>query len=314
MDSDSQPHRFPTQIQEKQRFKSGFVAIVGAPNVGKSTLLNQLLGQKVAIVTPKPQTTRKQVRGILSGENYQIVFVDTPGIHESKRLLNKVLVKWATSALEDVDIVILVVDVTRRQRGHELVILDLLKRVGKPVIIVLNKIDRVAKETLLPIIDHFKGIYSFEAIVPVSAKYNDGVDIVLDEILRLLDEGPKYYDGDMITDQMNEEFVAELIREKIFLLAEEEIPYSTAVQVERMEEVPAKNLARIFATVYVERPSQKKIIIGKGGRFIKKVGQLVREELERFFGKKIYIDIWVKVLKDWSRDEKSLKRLGLSFD
>ena len=208
-------------------FKSGFVAIIGAPNVGKSTLLNQLLGEKVAIVTPKPQTTRKQIRGILSGENYQIVFMDTPGIHDSRHLLNKMLVKWATSALEDVDIVVLVVDCTKRNRANELGILDLLRQVGKPVICALNKIDRVAKETLLPIIESLKDSYPFEAIIPVSAKYYDGVDRILNEILRLLPEGPMYYDPDVKTDQLDDELVSELIREKISLLAEEEVPYST---------------------------------------------------------------------------------------
>ncbi|OCC15387.1 GTP-binding protein Era [Dissulfuribacter thermophilus] len=309
---DSDPHR--SQPQENGIFKSGFVAIVGAPNVGKSTLLNQLLGEKVAIVTPKPQTTRKQIRGILSGENYQIVFVDTPGIHESKRLLNKMLVKWAISALEDVDVVLFVVDVTRRRVCDELGILDLLRQVGRPVILVLNKIDRVAKESLLPIIDSLKDAYPFEAIIPISAKYSDGVDIVLDEILRLLPEGPRFYEEDVKTDQMNEELISELIREKIFLMAEEEVPYSTAVEVDRIEHDPERSRIKIFATIYVERPSQKRIIIGKDGRFIKKVGQMVREELERVFGKRVYLDLWVKVLKDWSKNEKSLKRLGLSFN
>ena len=299
---------------QRSLFKSGFVAIIGAPNVGKSTLLNQLLGEKVAIVTPKPQTTRKQVRGILSGENYQIVFVDTPGIHDSRRLLNKVLVQWATAALEDVDIILLVVDVTRRSRANEFAILDLLKEVGKPVICVLNKIDRVAKESLLPIIDSLKDAYPFEGIIPVSAKYNDGIDRVLDEILRLLPEGPMYYDPEVKTDQMTEELISELIREKIFILAEEEVPYSTAVEVDRIEKDEAGGGLRIFATIYVERPSQKGIIIGKQGRFIKKVGRLVREELEKAFGKKVYLDLWVKILKDWSRDAKSLKRLGLSMN
>lgn len=303
---DSDPHR--------SLFKSGFVAIIGAPNVGKSTLLNQLLGEKVAIVTPKPQTTRKQIRGILSGENFQIVFLDTPGIHDSKQLLNKMLVKWATSALEDVDLILFVVDVTKRNKADELGILDLLKRVRKPVICVINKIDRVAKESLLPIIDSLKEAYPFEAIVPISAKYNDGIDRVLDEILRLLPEGPRFYEEDIKTDQMNEELISELIREKIFLLAEEEVPYSTAVEVERMEFDPKGDVVKIFATIYVERPSQKGIIIGKKGRFIKKVGQLAREELERVFGKKVYLDLWVKVLKDWSKDAKCLKRLGLSFN
>ncbi len=306
MDTDPHP---PSQ---NYPFKSGFVAIVGAPNVGKSTLLNQLLGEKVAITTPKPQTTRRQIRGILTGDNYQIVFVDTPGIHESKRLLNKMLVKWATQALYGVDVVLLLVDVTRRERSQELGIIDLLREVGRPVILVLNKVDKVAKENLLPIIEEFRHAFPFEAIIPVSAKYGDGADRVLDEILRLLSDGPQYYDGTTITDQSREEIAAELIREKVFLLAKQEIPYSTAVDVEEIKEVPDKDLIKIRATIFVERSSQKGILIGKGGSFLKKIGRMAREELEHLWDKKVYLELWVKVLKDWSKDEKALRRLGLS--
>ncbi len=306
MDTDSH------QSGKQTGFRSGFVAIVGAPNVGKSTLLNQLLGEKVAITTPKPQTTRRQVKGILTGDKFQIVFVDTPGIHESERPLNKILVHWATKALADVDTVVFVVDVTRRRRGQEFAILDLLRKVGQPVVLVLNKIDRVAKETLLPIIDELKDAYPFEAIVPISAKYESGAYYVLDEILRLLSEGPQFFNGAVITDQSREDLVAEFIREKIFLLAEQEIPYSTAVRVENIEDNQEQQITKISATVFVEKPSQKGIIIGKDGRFIKKIGILAREELESLWGKKVYMDIRVKVLKDWSRDESALRRLGIT--
>jgi GTP-binding protein Era len=306
MDTDSH------QSGKQTGFRSGFVAIVGAPNVGKSTLLNQLLGEKVAITTPKPQTTRRQVKGILTGDKFQIVFVDTPGIHESERPLNKILVHWATKALADVDTVVFVVDVTRRRRGQEFAILDLLRKVGQPVVLVLNKIDRVAKETLLPIIDELKDAYPFEAIVPISAKYESGAYYVLDEILRLLSEGPQFFNGAVITDQSRDDLVAEFIREKIFLLAEQEIPYSTAVHVENIEDNQEQQITKISATVFVERPSQKGIIIGKDGRFIKKIGILAREELESLWGKKVYMDLRVKVLKDWSRDESALRRLGIT--
>jgi GTPase len=306
MDTDSH------QSGKQTGFRSGFVAIVGAPNVGKSTLLNQLLGEKVAITTPKPQTTRHQVKGILTGDKFQIVFVDTPGIHESKRPLNKILVQRATKALGDVDAVVFVIDVTRRRRDLEFVILDLLRKVGQPVVLVLNKIDRVAKETLLPIIDELKDVYPFEAIVPISAKYESGAHYVLDEILRLLSEGPQFYNGTVITDQSRDELVAEFIREKIFLLAEQEIPYSTAVRVENIEDNQEQKFTKISSTIFVERPSQKGIIIGKDGRFIKKIGILVREELESLWGKKVYMDLRVKVLKDWSKDERALRRLGIT--
>ena len=306
MDTDSH------QSGKQTGFRSGFVAIVGAPNVGKSTLLNQLLGAKVAITTPKPQTTRRQVKGILTGDKFQIVFVDTPGIHESKKPLNKILVRWAIQALADVDAVVFVVDVIRRRRGQEFAILDLLRKVGQPVVLVLNKIDRVAKETLLPMIDELKDAYPFEAIVPISAKYESGAYYVLDEILRLLSEGPQYFNGAIITDQSRDDLVAEFIREKIFLLAEQEIPYSTAVNVEEIEDDQEQQITKISATIFVEKQSQKGIIIGKDGRFIKKIGILAREELESLWGKKVYMDLRVRVLKDWSRDDRALRRLGLT--
>ena len=306
MDTDSH------QSGKQTGFRSGFVAIVGAPNVGKSTLLNQLLGEKVAITTPKPQTTRRQVKGILTGDKFQIVFVDTPGIHESKKPLNKILVRWATQALADVDAVVFVVDATRRHRGQEFVILDLLRKVGQPIVLVLNKIDKVAKETLLPMIDELKDAYPFEAIVPISAKYESGAYYVLDEILRLLSEGPQFFNGAVITDQSRDDLVAEFIREKIFLLAEQEIPYSTAVNVEEIEDDQEQQITKISATIFVEKPSQKGIIIGKDGRFIKKIGILAREELESLWGKKVYMDLRVRVLKDWSRDDRALRRLGLT--
>ncbi len=299
--------------KERAPFKSGFVAIVGAPNVGKSTLLNSLLGEKVAITTPKPQTTRTQIRGILTGENFQIVFIDTPGVHESPRLLNRVLVEQAEKALEDVDVILFLVDVTKRSRKNEFAVLDLIKRVKRPVILVLNKIDKVAKENLLPMIEELQQMYPFEAIIPVSAKYGDGVDLLLNEILKHIHEGPQYYDSETITDQRPEHMIEELIREKIFLLAEQEIPYSTTVQVEEMKDDPQKGTMLIRAVIYVERPSQKAIIIGKKGKFIKKVGTLARMELERIFGRKIFLDLWVKVLKNWSKDEKALRRLGLTY-
>lgn len=306
MDTDShQPAR-------QTVLRSGFVAIIGTPNVGKSTLLNQLLGEKIAITTPKPQTTRRQIKGILTGDNYQIVFVDTPGIHDSGRLLNRVLVKWATNALEDVDVVLLLVDVTRRRPAKEFAILDLLRRVGRPVVLVLNKIDKVAKETLLPMIDELKDAYPFEAIIPISASDGNGVEIVLDEILRLLSEGPQYYDGAFITDQTREYLVSELIREKIFLLAEQEVPYSTAVDVESVVVDEPSGVILVHASIFVEKTSQKGILIGKGGRFLKKISRLARHELERMWAGKVRLDIQVKVLKDWSRDEKALRRLGLT--
>ncbi len=296
--------------EKGQGFKSGFVGIIGAPNVGKSTLLNAILGEKVAITTPKPQTTRTQIRGILTGENFQIVFVDTPGIHLPRKLLNKKLVEIAEKAVEDVDVLLFLVDVTNRNRKEEFAVIELIKRLKKPVVLLLNKIDKVAKENILPMIEEMSKMYPFEAIIPVSAKYKDGIDRVLEELLKLLPEGPQYYDGTTITDQSKEHIVEELVREKVFLLAKQEIPYSTAVKVEEMNE--DEDIVRIRAVIYVERPSQKGIIIGKNGKFIKKIGTYARMDLERLWGKKVFLDLWVKVLKDWSKDEKQLRRLGLS--
>ena len=295
---------------KKIGFRSGFVGIVGAPNVGKSTLLNSILGEKIAITTPKPQTTRGQIRGILTGDNFQVVFVDTPGIHHSKRLLNKRLVQAAEQAVKDVDLLLFLVDVTSRDQKEEFAALELIKRLKKPVILVLNKIDKVAKENLLPLMDGMSRMYPFEGIIPVSAKYGDGVNLLLDMILKHLEEGPQYYDATITTDQSVEKIIEELIREKVFLMAEQEIPYSTVVKVEDIQEDRDKMVVR--AIIYVERPSQKGIIIGRQGRFIKKVGTMARMELERMMGKKVFLDIWVKVLKDWSKNEKMLKRLGLT--
>ncbi len=309
MDIDSDPGG------DKKIFKSGFIAIVGAPNAGKSTLLNSILGEKVAITTPKPQTTRHQIKGILTGENFQAVFIDTPGIHSSKGLLNRVIVKAATQALDGIDLILFVVDVTRRNKSAEFRVFDLLEKVKKPVILVLNKIDLISRENLLPMMAELQEIYPFEAIVPISAKYSDGIDVLLDEILARLPEGPQYYDATMITDQPEDMMISELIREKIFLLAEKEIPYSTTVKVDSIKEPDGRFPLTIHATIYVERPSQKRIIVGKNGKFIKKAGVMARRELETLLGQKVYLDLWVKVRKNWSRDERALQELGITgFD
>jgi len=292
--------------------KSGFVGIIGLPNVGKSTLLNQLLGTKVSIVSPKPQTTRFNIRGVLTKDNYQVVFVDTPGIHDAKDLFNQIMVKEALNTLEEVDIILWVMDVTRRIPEEER-ILDLIKKAGKPAILALNKIDLIKKQELLPIIDYFSKLHDFHAIVPVSALKNDGLDRLLDEIIKILPEGPFYYEPDRVTDLPLSLLIAEIIREKIFMLTYQEIPYSTAVKVEEIREEPDKNLLYIQATIFIERDSQKGIIIGKGGRMLKKIGTLAREELEFLLGKKIYLDLWVKALKDWRERESHIRRLAIPF-
>ena len=292
--------------------RSGFVGIIGLPNVGKSTLLNQLLGTKVSIVSPKPQTTRFNIRGVLTKDNYQVIFVDTPGIHDAKDLFNQMMVKEALNTLEEVDIILWVMDVTHRIPEEER-ILDLIKKAGKPAILALNKIDLIKKQELLPIIDYFSKLHDFHAIVPVSALKNDGLDRLLDEIIKILPEGPFYYEPDRVTDLPLSLLIAEIIREKVFMLTYQEIPYSTAVKVEEIREEPEKNLLYIQATIFIERDSQKGIIIGKGGRMLKKIGTLAREELEFLLGKKIYLDLWVKALKDWRERESHIRRLAIPF-
>mgnify|MGYP000315347224 FL=1 len=292
--------------------KSGFVAIIGLPNVGKSTLLNQLLGTKVSIVSPKPQTTRFNIKGVLTRNDFQIIFVDTPGIHDAKSLFNQLMVKEALNALQEVDIILWVMDVTHRIPEEEK-ILDLIKKANKPAILVLNKIDLIKKQELLPIIDYFSKLHDFHAIIPISALKNDGLDRVLNELIKLLPEGPFYYESHQVTDLPLNLLIAEIIREKIFLLTYQEIPYSTAVKVEEIKEEPEKNLLYIQATIFIERDSQKGIIIGKGGRMLKKIGTLAREELEFLLGKKIYLDLWVKALKDWRERETYIRRIAIPF-
>ncbi len=299
-----------TKDNTEKKFRSGYVALIGVPNVGKSTLLNQLLGYKVAITTPKPQTTRFQIRGILTGEDYQIIFVDTPGIHEAKMLFNRLMVEQALRAIEEVDSVVFIVDAAHRSPKAEEKIIEILQEANKPTILALNKIDLIKKGELLPMIDFFSRLYPFKAIVPISALERDGLDELLEEIVDTLPEGPMYYSPDMLTDQPERLLAAEIIREKIFMLTRQEIPYSTAVVVEEFEEDPERKILFIQATIYVEKDSQKGIIIGKGGERLKKIGTLAREELEFLFGQKIHLDLWVKVLKGWRKEEKALRRLG----
>jgi GTP-binding protein Era len=292
-------------------FRSGFAAIIGAPNAGKSTLLNRLLGTKVAITTPRPQTTRRLVRGILTTERYQIVFVDTPGIHDSKRLLNQTLVRWARQALLDIDVVLLMVDAAKRDVANELFILDMLRRTEAPVILLLNKIDLISKDRLLPLIEELQRAFAFASVIPISARFNDGVELLLNDVLRFMPEGPLFYDTEAVSDQTRDMLAAELVREKIFLLTHEDIPYSTAVEVEDFQEDQKKQQVTIHATIYVEKDSQKGIILGANASMIKRIKKLVREELETTWGQKITLELWVKVRKNWSKDERFLKQIGL---
>lgn len=296
-------------MSSEKKTKSGVVAIIGLPNVGKSTLLNNLLGTKVSIVSPRPQTTRFNIRGIYTKENLQIIFVDTPGIHEAQSLFNQLMVRQALSALEEVDAILWVMDVTNRVPEEEK-ILEIIKKSGKPTLLAMNKIDIMKnKNELLPLIDHLSRLYDFSAIIPISALERDGLDRIIAELEKILPEGPFYYDPESVTDLPLKLMISEIIREKVFLSTYQEVPYCVAVKVDSIEKVAEKNLLHIQATIYVERPSQKGIIIGKGGRMLKKIGTLAREELEFFLKKRIYLDLWVKTLEDWREKESQIRRL-----
>ena len=290
-------------------FKSGFVSIIGRPNTGKSTLLNSVLGEKVVIVSEKPQTTRNKIRGIKNMENAQIIFLDTPGIHKAKGHLNEFMVKEAMSALEDMDIIIYLVEATGKIKD-ELFIIESLKRVRCPVLLGINKIDMVRKDSILPLMDEYSSVYPFREIIPLSARKGEGMDELFRCIVELLPEGPKYFTEDILTDQTERFVVAEIVREKIFELTREEIPYSTAVIVERFKENPGKRIISISATINVERDSQKGIIIGKGGAMLKEIGTRARIDIERLLGTKVYLELFVRVRKDWTKDAKSLKEFG----
>lgn len=291
-------------------FKSGFIAIVGRPNVGKSTLLNAIVGEKLAITSSKPQTTRNRITGIRNTEDGQFIFLDTPGIHQAKTPLNRYMVKAATSAFGEVDLILLLVEADRGFDPDDGLIIDTLGTAGVPVFLVVNKIDLVAKPMLLPLIDRFRGLYDFREIVPLSAATGDGVDRLLDLIRDAMPEGPKLFPDELFTDNSERFIAAEIVREKILELTHREIPYATAVTVDSFKEDEEKSRIRIAATITVEKDSQKGILIGKGGRMLKEIGTRSRLEMEKFFAAKIFLELFVRVRKDWTKDAKWLKEFG----
>jgi len=291
-------------------YLSGFVAITGPPNVGKSTLLNRLLGTKVAIVSPKPQTTRNRILGIYHGEGYQIVFMDTPGIHKTRTLLHKSIVGSAQAAFSEVDIILVVIEMPYPEDPDISLILSSLKRTKKPFLLIINKIDKGPGEKLLPIIDAYRQRYPFDAIIPISALNGDGIEILLKELKSRLKPGPIFFPEEMKTDQPESFLVSEIIREKIYIHTRRELPYSTAVTLKKMEEIPQKELISISAQIHVESDSQKAILIGHRGRMIRAIGRSSRLELEKIFGTHIFLDLRVYVEKKWSKDPRALRRLG----
>ena len=295
---------------EDEGYLSGFIAIIGPPNVGKSTLLNRLLGTKVAIVSPKPQTTRNRIQGILHGEGYQMVFMDTPGIHKTKTLLHKSMVSSATAAIGEVDIIVVMTDMLGPHGPDMSLILNNLSNVSKPTFLVINKIDLGRKEALLPIMELYGTKLPFEDIIPISALKGDGVEIFLNALKSKLKEGPPFFPADMKTDQSEAFLIAETIREKIYSHTSKELPYSSAVTVEGLEEKKEKNLLSVNAIIHVESDSQKGILIGSKGKMIKAIGQSARFELEGLFGIHIFLDLTVRVEKNWGKNPKALRRLG----
>jgi len=289
-------------------FRSGFIAIVGRPNVGKSTLLNAILGEKIVIVSSKPQTTRNAVRGVKNLEGAQMVFVDTPGIHKGRGRLSEFMVGEALSSLDEVDIVLYMVDASRKMGEEETFIMDRLRSVKAPIVLAINKIDRVAKDSLLPLIERFSTRLDFTDIVPIAARKEDGTERLLEILKGLLPEGPEYYPEDMVTDQSERFLVSELIREKVFELTKEEIPYSVAVQIEEFKETD--DIVRIGAVINVERDSQKGIVIGKGGLMLKQVGSEARADIEKLLAKKVFLKLFVRVTRDWSKKDRDLKEFG----
>ena len=296
----------------KENFKSGFVTLIGRPNVGKSTLMNHLIGQKIAITSNKPQTTRNRIQTVLTTEEGQIVFVDTPGIHKAKNKLGEYMVNIAERSLNEVDVVLWLVEPSNFIGAGEKHIIEQLKKVKTPVILVINKIDMVKREEILAFIDTYRKEYDFAEIVPVSARTGDNTDELVKVILNYLPYGPQFYDEDTVTDQPERQIVAELIREKALHCLNEEIPHGIAVAIDQMK--MNKKVCHIDATIICERDSHKGIIIGKQGKALKKVATEARRDLERFFGKTVFLETYVKVDKDWRSSDKELRNFGYQLD
>ncbi|MBW1989370.1 MAG: GTPase Era [Deltaproteobacteria bacterium] len=296
--------------EKDQPFVSGFCALLGAPNVGKSTLLNQVLGEKISITSRKPQTTRNRIMGVVNRPGAQIVLVDTPGIHSASGGLNRHMVEVALSAASDVDVIVFMVDAARRDKKSETLVLQSLKRRNAPVILAPNKVDLVKKPDLLPLLDQWSRAYDFRDMVPISALEGDGVDELLDAVQKTLPAGPPYFPEDMVSDAPERFIAAELIREKVFELTHQELPYSTAVTVEDWKETEDPPLVRIHAVIHVERGTQKRMVIGKQGAMIKQIGIRARRDLETMLGVKVHLELFVRVEKNWTKDPRAMRRLG----
>ena len=290
-------------------FKSGFVAIVGRPNVGKSTFMNYVLGQKIAIMSDKAQTTRNKIQGVYTKDDAQIVFLDTPGIHKPKHELGELMVKSAYSALKEVDAVLFMVNVSEKRGPGDDFIIEKLKGIKTPIFLVLNKIDLVTPEVLLERVESYKDALDFAGVFPISVLQGNNVNELMEGLINALPEGPQYYPADQITDHPEYFVVSELIREKILQLTQEEIPHSVAVTVDKMQKDEFDKV-HVYANIIVERKSQKGIIIGKGGRLLKEIGTRARRDIQQLLGNKVYLELWVKVEKDWRKRKSNLQEYG----
>ncbi|ADL12166.1 GTPase Era [Acetohalobium arabaticum] len=297
-------------LNKEENFKSGFVTVIGQPNVGKSTLINHLIGQKIAITTPKKQTTRNKLQCILTRDNAQLIFIDTPGVHRPKDKMGEYMVDTAYKALKKVELIYFMVDAQKGITDLERKINNQLSGIQTPTIIVLNKIDLVSKAKLKDVIESCRRLGDYAELIPVSAETGENTNTLIDKSIELLPDGPKYYPEDMVTDQIEQFVITELIREKIMYLTREEVPHSVALEVVQMGERENKDLIDVNVNIYVERESQKGIIIGKGGKRLKEIGRRAREDIEALLGSQIYLDLWVKVRKDWRDKEDALKMLG----
>ncbi len=290
--------------------KSGFVALIGRPNVGKSTLMNNLVGQKVAIISKKPQTTRNNIQGIYNDDDSQIIFVDTPGIHKPKHKLGEFLNKQAYYSIHDVDVIVMLVDASSSLGPGDKFIIETLKKVDKPVILLLNKIDKIKYEELLPMIENYRKLYNFAEIIPVSALRSNNLEVLITSLKKYLTDNIKYYPDNQVTNRSKDFLIAEIVREKVFKLTEEEIPHSVTCLVEQINKDKNKWVIRVI--IVVDRDSLKKIIIGKQGQKIKEIGTLARQEIETLLGKKVYLELFVKTIKKWREKEKYLAQFGFN--
>ncbi|WP_071395806.1 GTPase Era [Bacillus tuaregi] len=295
-------------------FKSGFISIIGRPNVGKSTFINRVIGQKIAIMSDKPQTTRNKVQGVLTTNDTQYIFIDTPGIHKPKHKLGDFMMKVAQNTLKEVDLILFMVNAEEGYGRGEEFILEKFQSIKTPIFLIINKIDRIHPDKLLTVIESYKEKYQFAEIIPISALEGNNVETLLTQVKNYLPEGPMYYPADQVTDHPERFIVAELIREKALHLTREEIPHSLAVVIEKMERKQDQDLVHVMATIIIERDSQKGIIIGKQGKMLKEIGKRARGDIENLLGSKVFLELWVKVQKDWRNKASQLRDYGFRED